>query len=430
MGFGGRCRCASGDSAGRLRPRSDTPPSVALVYAGRGDGDAESLVADGLERAVEDFGVDAKEVTPPFTDIDASLDRVAGADLVIARQEVAGASTAPIAARHPTLKWGYVDIVVPGAPSVVFAEQQGAFLVGAAAALASQTGTIGFVGGFQFLALERTRAGFEAGARAVNPSIKILASYLDVTPSAFGRDDLARAAATDMYERGADVVLHVAGTAGYGVFAAARAESDALGRHLWAIGMDSDQYLDVEPLERPYVLTSMIKKFDVAVYELVHMLVDGRLRPGALELGLAEKAVGYSTTGGHLSIDTITRLERYRQEIIAGTRVVPRAPTGVLEAPIGSKPTTTLTVTFDGSACRYERPGELAPAIVRVEFVNNSDLDGWIEIAELGELSVQVPAVAHTSNSGYAGLEAAGSYTFECRSGSGTTITGPPMEVG
>ncbi len=192
----------------------DTPPSVALVYAGRGGGDVESLVADGLDHAVEDFDVRAREVTPPFTDLDDSLDRIAGSDLVIARQEVAGASTASIAARHPDLKWGYVDIEVPGSPSVVFAEQEGSFLVGAAAALTSRTGTIGFVGGFQFLPLERTRAGFEAGARAVNPSIKILASYLDVNPSAFIRDDLALAAATDMYERGADVILHVAGSAG------------------------------------------------------------------------------------------------------------------------------------------------------------------------------------------------------------------------
>ena len=406
----------------------DPPPSVALLYGGRGD-DIGNLVADGLDRAVEDFGVDAKEITPPLTDIDDSLDRLAGSDLVIARQEVAGALTAPIAARHPDLKWGYVDIVVPGAPSVVFAEHEGAFLVGAAAALTSQTGTIGFVGGFQFLALERTRAGFEAGARAVNPSIKILAGYLDVTASAFSRDDLARATATDMYERGADVVLHVAGAAGYGVFTAAREESDVLGRHLWAIGMDSDQYLDVEPRDQPFVLTSMIKKFDVAVYELIHMLAEGQLRPGVLELGLAEKAVGYSTTGGHLSFDTIAALERYRQEIVAGTRVVPSAPTGALEPPLGSTPTTTLTVTFDGATCSYEGPGVLGPSVGRVEFVNTSDRHGWVDVTHLGGLSVQVPATAGTSNSGYAGFEFAGTYAFECHSEAQTTIAGPTVEV-
>jgi hypothetical protein len=251
---------------------------------------------------------------------------------------------------------------------------------------------------------------------------------LDITPSAFIRDDLARAAATDMYERGADVVLHVAGNAGYGVFAAARAESEALGRHVWVIGMDSDQYLDVQPLEQPYVLTSMIKKFDVAVYELVHMLNDGVLRPGALELGLAEKAVGYSTTGSNLSMETIQALEQYRQEIIAGTRVVPRAPTGDLDPPLGSTVTTTLTVTFDGSTCRYDGPSDVQPGIVRVEFVNNSAADGWMDITHLGDLSVEVPAGAGTTNTGYAGLGGTGSYAFACKAGA-TTVAGPELEV-
>ena len=153
--------------------------------------------------------------------------------------------------------------------------------------------------------------------------------------------------------------------------------------------MDSDQYLDVQPLEQPYVLTSMIKKFDVAVYELVHMLVDGDLRPGVSELGLAENAVGYSTTGSHLSIDTIAALERYRQEIVAGTRVVPSAPTGPLEPPLGATVTTTLTVTFDGSTCSYEGPRRLEPGIVRVEFVNNSDRDGWLDVTRGSEFSAK-----------------------------------------
>ena len=233
-----------------------------------------------------------------------------------------------------------------------------------------------------------------------------------------------------MYERGADVVLHVAGAAGYAVFAAAHAESDALGRHVWAIGMDPDQYLDVQASDRPFVLTSMIKKFDVAVYELVHMLVDGDLRSGVRILGLAEKAVGYSTTGGHLSIDTIATLERYRQEIVSGTRVVPSAPTGALEPPHGAPVATTLTVTFDGSACSYEGPVRLDPGIVRVEFDNSSDLAGWLDVTSGGEFSVQVPAQADTANSGYANLEVAESYALKCNSGSGTMIAGPTIEVG
>ena len=133
VGFGGRRGCARGDSGGRVRARSRYAKERGPRLRGTRNGDAESLVADGFERAVEDFGVKGKEIAPPFTDLDGTLDRLGGADLVIARQEVAGASTVPIAARHPNLRWAYVDIVVPGAPSVVFAEHEGSFLVGAAA---------------------------------------------------------------------------------------------------------------------------------------------------------------------------------------------------------------------------------------------------------------------------------------------------------
>jgi hypothetical protein len=174
----------------------------------------------------------------------------------------------------------------------------------------------------------------------------------------------------------------------------------------------------------------MIKKFDVAVYELVHMLADGGLRRGVVVLGLAENAVGYSTTGGHLSLDTVAALERYRQEIIAGTRVVPSAPNGYLEPPRGVAPTTTLTVTFDGAACQYDGPGELRPGTVGLDFVNTSDVDGSVDVLSRGELAVQVPASAATSNSGYAGLEAATDYAFVCHSVSGSTVDGPTVEVG
>ena len=168
----------------------------------------------------------------------------------------------------------------------------------------------------------------------------------------------------------------------------------------------------------------MIKKFDVAVYELVRHARRRRAPTGCAELGLADNAVGYSTTGGHLSTDTIAALERYREEIVAGTRLVPSAPSGTLEPPRGLVPTTTLTVTFDGAVCKYDGPGELAPGMVRVDFVNTSDVDGSVDVLSRGELAVQVPASAATPNSGYAGLEAAADYAFVCHSGSGRTIGG------
>ena len=416
--------------AGVVRP--DNRPSVAVLnyYAGRGADVFDTLVADGLDRATADFDIDVREVALPMTDIDDAIETAtdAGTDLIATLFDVAGEPSSPIGARHPQSIWGYIDVVVPGSPSLIFAEHEGSFLVGAAAALTSRTGTIGFVGGFQLGVVERFRAGFEAGARAVNPSIKILATYLGYYTHAFSRDDLARAAATDMYARGADVIFHAAGYAGYGVFAAARASSTPE-RHLWAIGADSDQYLDVDPLARQHVLTSMVKKLDVAVYELVRMLVVDELRPGVRRLGLADGAVDYSTTGGHLSDETLAALERYREEIVAGTRIVPSAPHGPLEPPAGSTVTSTLTITFDGTTCRHDAPAAIEPGVVRVVFVNTGDADALADVSTNGFGMIEVPAIAGEWNSGYAKLDD-GLYEVQCVSGFETTFAGPSLKVG
>ena len=152
-----------------------------------------------------------------------------------------------------------------------------------------------------------------------------------------------------MYQRGADVVMHAAGDAGMGVFAAADEQSDALDRHLWAIGADSDQCYDVPEAQRAHVLTSTIKRFDVGVYELIRDYLDGGLEPVRRELTLADGAVGYSTTGDNLSPETIAKLEALRAEIVSGARTVPRAPSGAFRPPDAVTVTQTATVTFDGS---------------------------------------------------------------------------------
>ena len=268
-----------------------------------------------------------------------------------------------------------------------------------AAALTSQTGTIGFIGGFQYTQLERFRAGFEAGAMAVDPDIEILSSYVSLDSSGWANPTLANSLARDMYGAGADVIFHAAGESGSGVFTAARTESDALGTHLWTIGVDADAYLDVATSERPHVLTSMVKKFDVAVYEIVKAHLSGDLAPGRRELTLADGAVNYSTTGDHLSPQAIAQLEQYREEIIAGTREVPRSPSGDLAPPPSVSPTATVTITFDGSTCMVEGPATFTPnGAVRIEFVNTTDSDAVASLLWDGEYIVEVPAAPGRSN--------------------------------
>jgi hypothetical protein len=230
-----------------------------------------------------------------------------------------------------------------------------------------------------------------------------------------------------MYQRGADVVFGAAGFAGTGVFEAARAGSTR-NRHLWGIGADADQYPIVDPYLRPHVLTSMLKKFDVAASELVRLLVNDELLPGVRELGLADNAVGYSTAGGHLSADTITQLERYRNEIVAGTRIVRSAPSGALAPPLGKPVACTLHITFDGATCRHDAPTVVRPGVVRVVFVNTSDSDGLAEVGTSSRGIVQVPANAGETNAGYALLDD-GHYTVQCKVGFEITFAGGSLRV-
>src|SRR5690606_23439311 len=118
------------------------------------------------------------------------------------------------------------------------------YLAGAAAALTSETGVIGYVGGVDYEGIWGFQAGYEAGARAIDPSITILSEYLSGIDTFAGFDDsaAAEATATRMYEDGADVVMHAAGNSGLGLFDAAAGFTEATGRHVWAIGVDTDQY--------------------------------------------------------------------------------------------------------------------------------------------------------------------------------------------
>ena len=127
-----------------------------------------------------------------------------------------------------------------------FADNQSSYLAGVAAALKSQSGTIGFIGGIDSWFIWTFHAGYEAGARSIDPDIEILSSYLAEPPDFSGFVDPLRAeeAAEGMFEAGADVVFHAAGDSGVGVFEAATTLSTA-DRHLWAIGVDSDQYESV-----------------------------------------------------------------------------------------------------------------------------------------------------------------------------------------
>ena len=149
----------------------------------------------------------------------------------------------------------------------MFSEEQGSYLVGVAAALKTTTNKIGFIGGVSGIGLiEKFEAGFTAGAQSVNPDIEVTVAYITEFPDFAGFEDPARAKeiASAMYSEGADIIYAAAGLSGSGMFQAARGLR-ATGTKVWGIGVDSDQYNTVDPSVQEFVLTSMLKRVDVAV---------------------------------------------------------------------------------------------------------------------------------------------------------------------
>jgi basic membrane lipoprotein Med (substrate-binding protein (PBP1-ABC) superfamily)/DNA-binding SARP family transcriptional activator len=236
---------------------------------------------------------------------------------------------------HPDIRFGVVDpddgpvTALPNVSYASFRNEEGAFLAGVAAASTTETGVVGFVGGAQIQLIEQFRAGFEAGVHAVDPEVEVLATFVgQFGEKGFGDVLTGRARAAALYERGADVVFHAAGLSGRGIFVAADERSEALGRRLWGIGVDVDQWFDTPDDLRDHVLTSMIKRADVAAFLLAQHLLAGGPSGEAATLGLAEGGYDYSTRGDAMAPDVIATLDRFMADVAEGRIVVPVQPEG------------------------------------------------------------------------------------------------------
>jgi basic membrane protein A len=322
--------------------------NVGLTFdiGGRGDQSFNDSAAEGIDRAVEELGVEFTEAEPNADGSNrAELLQLQAdqSDLVIGVGFLFAADVATVAAENPDTNFAVIDDAMlnfdadPPAPvcencaGLTFAEEQGSFLVGAAAAMNSTSGTVGFIGGVGgFGLIEKFEAGFAAGAKAVNPDITVISQYITMAPDfdGFVAPDRAREIALAMYDQGADVVYHAAGGSGAGLFEAAAERSESSGSKVWAIGVDSDQYLTAAPEVQEYILTSMLKRVDVAVYEITKAQQDGAFGPGNTVYDLSVDGVGYSTSGDFLTAEQITTIEDFKAQIIDGTIVVPTAPEG------------------------------------------------------------------------------------------------------
>ncbi|MFN0154483.1 MAG: BMP family protein [Gaiella sp.] len=321
--------------------------SVGLVFdiGGRGDQSFNDSAAAGIERAKEELGITFTEASPNDDGSNRGelLQLAADSnDLVIAVGFLFEGDAAKVGAANPEKNFAVIDSSMlnfdedPPVPygdniaGLVFSEEQGSFLVGAAAALKSESGTVGFIGGVKGVGglIEKFEAGYIAGAKAVNPDIKIVSEYITEAPNfdGFNAPDRAKDIALAMFEDGADIVYHAAGGSGAGLFEAAKEQSESGGKKVWGIGVDSDQYNTVDPTVQEYVLTSMLKRVDVAVFEVIKAQVDGAITAGETRYDLSVDGVGYSTSGGFVD-DIVDKLEEFKQQIIDGEIEVPTDPT-------------------------------------------------------------------------------------------------------
>jgi len=309
---------------------------MAYDIGGRGDKSFNDSAAAGLDRATADLGIDATELEPSAggENREENLRLLAedGNELIFGIGFAFADGITAAATDFSDTNFAIVDEVVdlPNVASLVFAEHEGSALVGAAAALKTQTNKIGFIGGVAGLGLiEKFEAGYEFGALQVNADVEILVTYLTEFPDFAGFNDPAagKEAALAMYEDGADVVYHAAGGSGSGLFEAAKETSEASGTKVWAIGVDSDQYETSGAEVQEYILTSMLKRVDTAVYSTTNNFVTGGQQSGVVLLNLAADGVGYSTSGGFVD-DIKGQLDDLRTQIVGGELTVPEVPAG------------------------------------------------------------------------------------------------------
>ena len=300
---------------------------VGLVFdvGGRGDKSFNDAAYSGVARAEQELDVEASYLEPASTeDREAALRLFAarGFDLVIGVGFIFSSDIDAVARAYPGTRFAGVDYA-PGpngipdnVAALAFREEEGSFLVGAVAGLMSKSHHVGFVGGMTGPLIRKFEVGFAEGVKAACAECVVHAAYAGPTPDAFRDPAKGKALANAQIAAGSDVLYHASGSTGHGVFEAA---ADA---HIMAIGVDADQYDEMPGT----VVTSMIKRGDVAVFDIVKAAVDGTFRGGMNVFGLKEGGLDYVHDGPHASripADVKAKVEVLRADVIEKRIVVP-----------------------------------------------------------------------------------------------------------
>ena len=294
----------------------DFQPAIIFDLGGKFDKSFNEAAYNGAERFKSEAGVDYLEFeVTNESQRDQALRRMArrGATIVVAVGFSYATPLDAIADEFPDTKFTIIDSVVEkdNVQSVTFKEHEGSFLVGMAAALKSETGKVGFIGGMDIPLIRNFAHGYQQGVKHVNESAEVFVNMTGTTPAAWNDPAKGAELAQSQFDRGADVVYAAAGGTGLGVL------QTAADGGKYSIGVDSNQNY----LHPGSVLTSMLKRVDVAVYNAFQGAMDGSWAAGAQSLGLAEDGVGYALDEHNeaaISDDMKTTIEEAKAKIIAG----------------------------------------------------------------------------------------------------------------
>ena len=306
---------------------------VGIVFdiGGKNDRSFNAAAWEGVQRAENDLDIVLRDVEPGNpTSIEPSMRAFAEKDfdLILGIGFAQGPIMAKVAKDYPNIKFAIVDGVIfeedgktpkKNVASLVFREHEGSYLVGMIAAEKSKSGVLGFVGGMDIPLIHRFATGYEEGAKSVNPDINVITNFVGVTDHAWNNPGKGKELALAQIEKGADVIFTAAGNSGLGAFDAVEKygrDENGLAKK-YVIGVDSNQ----NGQKPGFVLTSMVKRVDNAVYDVVKEVINDNFKGGFHVFGLDKNGVAYAIDEYNknlISEETIKRVEAAKQKIVDG----------------------------------------------------------------------------------------------------------------
>jgi len=321
---------ACGESSTESAGKKDKGVGLAFDVGGRDDHSFNEAAARGVDKAEKELGVKSKEMTAGNDETEADREQritslaEAGFNPVIGVGFDYGKSINKIAKKFPKTTFGVVDSPSEGknVAGLVFAEHEASYLAGVAAAKKTKSKQVGFIGGVNNALIQKFEAGFQQGVEATDPKVKVTSQYLYPTNTkGFNDPAAAKDKAKGMLDAGNDVIYSAAGQSGVGSI-----EVISKKKGTWAIGVDSDQY--EQPGLAKYkdsILTSAVKNVDVAVFDLVKSVKDGKPMKGTTAFDLKEDGVSLATSGGFID-DIQSDIDKAKKEIVEGKIKVKDTP--------------------------------------------------------------------------------------------------------